>query len=119
VKLPKSDAKVVERFADLVPHDPRVTTRKMFGNPAAFVNGNLFFGVFGAKIFVRLSATDVERAGREGFGSFEPMPGRAMTGYAVIPDAVLREPSRVDAWVGRSLKFAASLPAKKTKTARP
>ena len=36
----------------------RVQVTPMFGNVAAFVNGNMFMGVFGADIGVKLSEAD-------------------------------------------------------------
>jgi hypothetical protein len=40
----KSPDALVEKFSQIVPPDPRVERRKMFGYPAAFVGGNMFIG---------------------------------------------------------------------------
>jgi TfoX/Sxy family transcriptional regulator of competence genes len=116
MSIPKASPAVVQRFEELVPQGPGVTTQKMFGQPAAFVNGNLFFGVFGEKIFVRLSESEVAAARKlPGYAAFEPMPGRAMREYLVLPGSLLADRARARGWVGRSLRFASGLPAKKAK----
>jgi TfoX/Sxy family transcriptional regulator of competence genes len=71
-------------FLKLVPSDPAVTTRPMFGNTAAFVNGNMFAGLFGDGLFVRLAPEDLEKVKKQGGRNFEVMPGRAMEGYAML-----------------------------------
>lgn len=52
--------------------------KKMFGYPAYFINGYMFAGVHGDKLFIRLSASDVEEIINENLNvnPFEPMPGR-------------------------------------------
>ena len=79
MKIPKAEVRVTRIFEELTPTAKGVTSKKMFGQPAAFVNGNLFMGVFGENLFVRLSVSDrtVARTSA-GFAPFEPMPGRAM-----------------------------------------
>jgi TfoX/Sxy family transcriptional regulator of competence genes len=116
MKMPKADAGVVGIFEELTPLASGVSTRKMFGQPAAFANGNLFFGVFGKDLFVRLSESDRSEAKTAGgFVPFEPMPGRAMSEYWVLPASVLRNKTQARQWVGRSLDYASKLPAKKSK----
>jgi TfoX/Sxy family transcriptional regulator of competence genes len=116
VQIPKPAPAAVKRFEELTPKGPNVTSKKVFGQPAAFVNGNMFFGVFGASVFVRLSETDRSDAeGIPGFKAFEPMPGRPMKGYFVVPRSVLASRTQFPQWVERSMRFASSLPPKKAK----
>ncbi|MGA8663510.1 MAG: TfoX/Sxy family protein [Thermoplasmata archaeon] len=113
MKLPKASSDAAGQFEALVPAAVGVTKKLMFGQPAAFVNGNLFFGVFGDSVFVRLSEKDRAEAGRlPGFVPFEPMPGRAMKAYVVLPMGVLRKRAESSKWVKRSLEFVATLPPK-------
>ncbi len=58
MKIPRPDADSREFFKSIVPDDPRVTVRPLFGNLSAFVNGNMFLGLFGNDLFVRLSDED-------------------------------------------------------------
>ncbi|HZY71443.1 MAG TPA: TfoX/Sxy family protein [Thermoplasmata archaeon] len=113
MKIPKSAPEAVARFDALRPQKPNVAVRKMFGQPAAFVNGNLFFGVYGDEVFVRLAETDRAELGKvAGAHPLEPMPGRPMSEYVVLPPSVLGDPKRASGWVERSLKFAGKLAPK-------
>jgi hypothetical protein len=40
MKWRKSSETLVQKFAELLPQDPRVERRKMFGYPAGFMGGN-------------------------------------------------------------------------------
>ena len=48
-------------------------------------------------------------------GLFEPMPGRAMKEYVVVPPALVYDDAAIAEWVRRSRAFAEQLPAKKPK----
>ena len=90
--------------------------RKMFGCPAWFApNGQMFSGVFESSLFVRLGEDERKelQARYEGAAPFEPMKGRPMKEYVVLPEAELEEPGFLDEWLGRALRYAGSLPAKK------
>jgi len=51
----------------------------MFGNISAFVNGNMFAGLFGNDLFVRLSKESrKELLEKQGASLLEPMKGRPM-----------------------------------------
>ena len=54
----KSSPALIARFEEALPRDPRVTPRKMFGYPAAFVGGHMTTGLFEDRWFVRLGADD-------------------------------------------------------------
>jgi hypothetical protein len=41
-----------------IPEDPWVQVRPMFGNLAGLSNGNMFIGLFGSAVFVRLGEDD-------------------------------------------------------------
>jgi len=84
----------------------------MFGNLAAFVNGNMFCGLFGEDLFVRVSDEEQARIRRQGGRAFEPMAGRAMTGYVVVPSGWQEKPEAARAWIKAALAWSRALPAK-------
>ncbi len=87
-----------------MPDEPSVTTRPMFGNRAAFVNGNMFLALFGNRVAIRLpEEARVELLGVSGAEPFEPTPGRAMKEYVVLPQAWRHDMPLARAWVDRSL----------------
>jgi TfoX/Sxy family transcriptional regulator of competence genes len=116
--FPKPDAETRAAFEALVPEDPRVAIRPMFGNLSAFVNGNMFMGVFGRDLFVRLPDDDSDRLIGEGGSDFEPMPGRAMKGYVALPEGWREDRSGAAAWIERSLEWVAEMPPKESKKAK-
>jgi TfoX/Sxy family transcriptional regulator of competence genes len=112
-EFPRPDIESKAFFASVVPDDPRVEVRPMFGNLAAFVNGNMFAGLFGAQVFVRLDEDEREVLLREPHASiFAPMEDRPMKEYVVLPAGWRKEPERALKWVRRALDRAAALPAK-------
>ena len=107
---PSEDAKAA--FNKLVPSEPAVTMRPMFGNLAAFVNGNMFAGLFGEDLFVRLPDEQSAPIRKQGGRDFEPMPGHAMSGYVTVPTTWRSKPAPTKAWIAAALVFARGLPPK-------
>jgi TfoX/Sxy family transcriptional regulator of competence genes len=110
--MPKPSDQAKAAFTKLVPAEPAVTMRPMFGNLAAFVNGNLFAGLFGEALFVRLGDDDRAKVRKEGGKDFEPMPGRAMTGYVTVPGTWRPKPDAAKAWIKVALEQTRRLPPK-------
>jgi TfoX/Sxy family transcriptional regulator of competence genes len=110
--MPKPSGDSAAAFAKLVPDDPAVTARPMFGNPAAFVNGNMFTGLFGDNLFVRVSDDDGARLRAAGGSDFAPMPGRPMRGYTTLPVAWASDVKATRRWIDLALEWSRALPAK-------
>jgi hypothetical protein len=85
----------------------------MFGYPAAFVGGNMATGLFAEHWVVRLPDGEIEAAKIAGAEGFEPMPGRPMKSFVVIPAGDVADDGAIASWVERGLAHAASMPAKK------
>jgi len=87
--------------------------RKMFGYPAAFVNGHMFAGLHESGLVLRLGDSDrAALLALPGAKPFEPMPGRPMRQYAVAPAGFVSKPAEVRAWLRKALAYGSSLPAK-------
>ncbi len=111
---PSEEAKTF--FKSMVPTKTGVTQRPMFGNNAAFSNGYMFMGLFGDDLFLRLSDEDAKKLlSYEGASLFEPMKGRPMKGYFVIPKTWWKKQETVQKWVASSLVWTNKLPPKKPK----
>ena len=116
MKWKKTSRQLIEIFNDVVPEDKGVDRRKMFGYPCAFKNGNMFMGLHQKNMFLRLSKED-----REAFlqldqaSQFEPMPGRIMREYVVIPFWILKDKEKLKEWIRKSLAYVSSLPPKPRK----
>ena len=114
MQIAKASAADMDRFRSIVPDDPRVVVKPMFGNLGAFVNGNMFMGLYGADVGVKLppGSADALRA-VEGAGRFGP-PGSPMGGYVVLPPASIGTPEG-DRWIALALEHVGALPPKAPK----
>jgi TfoX/Sxy family transcriptional regulator of competence genes len=120
MSMPKADPGVRDFFLSLLPQGGQVVVRPMFGQTAGFVNGNMFSGTFGAQVFVRLPEPDrAELLAVPGASVFTPMEGRPMSEYVVMPESWRDAPEEAEAWVARSLAWAAGLPPKEPKPKKP
>lgn len=91
--------------------------KKMFGSPVHFVNGNMFAAVHQDSLFVRLSEADRKEllSSNDEAALFEPMEGRKMREYVVIPDSIYNDPTEFPVWLNRGYEYVASLPPKEPK----
>jgi TfoX/Sxy family transcriptional regulator of competence genes len=110
--MPKPSDEAKAAFTKLVPDEAAVTMRPMFGNLAAFVNGNMFAGLFGEDLFVRLPDDQSAPIRKQGGRDFEPMSGHAMKGYVTVPATWRAKPAAAATWIAASLVFARGLPPK-------
>ena len=108
-KTPPALAAVFDKAA---PKDPRIVRKPTFGYPALFLNGNMFAGTFQDKAVARLPETARERAIKGGARQFEPMPGRPMKEYIVIPPSDVAEPAALAKWIEQARAYGATLPKK-------
>ncbi len=115
----KSPPELVARFdwlAGRFPGErfPNVERRKMFGYPALFVGGNLCTGLFASSWMIRLpDEVRAELQAIPGSGPFEPMPGKPMKGYALVPESVLADDASLEGWVRRAVDYVGTLQPKK------
>lgn len=109
----KSPQELIDLFDATLPADPRVQRRKMFGYPAAFLNGHLFCGLHQEDMILKLAPQDREML-VAGYGArtFEPMPGRTMREYLVAPQSLLAQREKLTAWMRQSIDYVATLPEK-------
>jgi len=93
-----------------------MTIRPMFGNISAFVNGNMFAGLFGNDLFVRVSEENrKELLEKKGASYLEPVKGTPMKEYVVLPKAWRNRNETARLWIIRSFDWTSKLPPKKTK----
>ena len=116
MEIPKPSEEDKQFFLGLIPGDPDVEVKPMFGNLGAFVHGNMFAGLFGPAVGVRLSEQDSgELAAIDGAGPFGPAE-RPMGGYLSLPAAWRDDDAEAARWVARARAHVGSLPPKVKKT---
>jgi hypothetical protein len=109
----KSPPELVAAFEALGARRPELQARKMFGYPAGFVGGHLTTALHEDRWLVRLPhGQRAELLAVPGAGLFEPMPGRPMKEYVLLPADLATDADAVDAWVDRAIAYARTLPPK-------
>ncbi len=95
--------------------------RPMFGYPAYFINRNMFIGLFQDQLFMRLSESTRASLDRRSVAlrNLEPMPGRPMKDYFVIPPEVYTRPQDLRQLVGEATEHARTLRPKAMKPGKP
>ena len=106
---PETVARIEEALGDIP-----VSKRQMFGCPCYFAGDAICCGVHDDHIFLRLAEQDREQLLEEwpGVRRFEPLPGRIMREYLVLPPEILSSDATLREWLTRSFAFASSLPTK-------
>lgn len=85
MKIPKASQESRELLKSILPTEGSIILRPMFGNIAAFVNGNMFAGLYGDEFFIRLPDQVIRQLAETKTGSgFSPMKGRPMGQYVVL-----------------------------------
>jgi TfoX/Sxy family transcriptional regulator of competence genes len=108
----KSPPELIAVFDSVVPGAPAVR-RSMFGYPAAFVNGNMFMGLHQSNMVLRFGeGARQEFLAISGARIFEPMAGRPMREYVVVPPSLLTDPEKLQPWVKQALDYGTSLKPK-------
>ena len=116
MKMPKPSEKAKAAFARVVPDEPAVTLKPMFGQMAGFVNGNMFIGIFGDELNLRLPEDEIAKVKQQGGRDFEPMAGHKMGGYVIYGGDWIAKPPH--ALIKMALEQARKLPAKSAKKTR-
>ncbi|MBD3408220.1 MAG: hypothetical protein GF411_19010 [Candidatus Lokiarchaeota archaeon] len=88
--------------------------KKMFGQYAFFLNGNMFAGVFEDSVFIRYppEQQDSLKEMYDEISNFEPLKGRPMREYVVIPDAIFSDDEVRFNLLETCVQFALQLPPK-------
>ncbi|MDP9250434.1 MAG: TfoX/Sxy family protein [Chloroflexota bacterium] len=108
----KAPKELVERFAEVMAGIPDAQLRKMFGYPAAFANGYMFTGLHEDRWVIRLPEEARSQLAAMGATPFEPMPGRPMRGYVIIPQSLLADRDALLPWLNQALAHVLGLPLK-------
>jgi TfoX/Sxy family transcriptional regulator of competence genes len=112
MKMPKPTEADKARFQALVPREAGVEVKPMFGNLGAFVTGNMFMGLFGSDVGLKLAEGDQSALREAGGGAFGPAE-RPMAGYVTLPATF--DDAAASPWVTKSLSYASQLPPKKAR----
>lgn len=111
--MPKPTEASKAALARVMPDGPGITIKPMFGQMSGFVNGNMFMGIYGDDLILRLPEDEIAKVKKSGGRDFEPMAGHKMGGYVVYEGAWQSKPPRE--LINSALAHARKLPVKKPK----
>lgn len=113
MSFPKPDPSCKAFLESILPPDPQVQMRAMFGNHAGFANGHMFAGTFGSDIVVRLPEAERAHLLQEtGTSIFSPTEGRVMKEYVVLPRAWRAAPDQARHWIACAMAWVSQMPPK-------
>jgi len=99
-----------DRFRALVPDGPGVQVKPLFGHLGAYVNGNMFAGLYGDDVGVKLDdEANAELSALDGTTRFSP-GGRPMGSYLALPPTM--PPDEAAGWLARARDHVATFPPK-------
>ena len=86
----------------------------MFGYPAYFINNNMFICAFQDSLIIRLPEKDKAKVLKQykNVTEFEPISGRVMREYVLIPESLYRDKTEFPKILDMSFKYVSSLPPK-------
>lgn len=112
-KWEKAPAELTARFTALLPRHPDAQPRTMFGYAACFVKGNFFAGLHESNVVVRLpDGLHLKFEELAGAPPFDPMGGRPMRGWFVVPEHVVASDAKLGALIAATFAEVQKLPAK-------
>jgi TfoX/Sxy family transcriptional regulator of competence genes len=115
----KSPEALAAIFRAALPGGAGVERRQMFGYPTAFVNGNMATGLHQDQVIVRLPEAERRRLlAKPGARTFEPMPGRPMIEYVVLPPELVGRAAVLQRWIAKAVAYTRGLPPKVKKGGR-
>jgi DNA-binding transcriptional LysR family regulator len=110
---------LVEVFEAVMPGPP-AAMRQMLGFPAGAVQGKIFMRLHQDDFILRLSEESrAELLAIKGARAFEPVPGRAVREWVVVPLSIIQDRDKLRGWVRKSLIYAQSLKAKDKQPRNP
>jgi TfoX/Sxy family transcriptional regulator of competence genes len=117
----KPPQELVDYLDSVIPDGPApVEFKPMFGGPCYWTGGNMFAAIHQESMIVRLGEEERQALLQEpGAALFEPMEGRPMREYVVIPPQIVEDREAVRSWLAKGLAFTASLPPKVKKPRKP
>lgn len=106
------DEGLAQRIREALDDRDDVTERKMFGGVAFMLGGNMCAGVVKGDLMVRVGPDAYADALAEPDAREMDFTGKPMKGLLYVDGESIAADERLDAWVGRAVAFAGSLPPK-------
>ncbi len=101
------------RVRRILANRPGLTEREMFGVRAFLLHGNMFAGVIGEDLMLRVGPAATDALLHEpGAKPFESSGRRPMAGWLLVAPAGYKGEAALQTWIARAVAYASSLPGK-------
>ena len=94
-----------QAFERVMEEIPNAERKERYGYLCLFRRGSLTAGLHSAGLFVRLSEEDRKQLIDMGGMPFEPLPGKVMPEYVIVPATFATEPKELRKWIDRAMAF--------------
>jgi TfoX/Sxy family transcriptional regulator of competence genes len=112
------DEGLAERIRGALDGESGITEKKMFGGIAFLLRGKMFVGIVKDDLMVRVGPAGYPDALKRAFARPMDFTGKPMEGYVFVAGEGTAEDDALEDWVGRGLKFAATLTPRETSPSR-
>jgi TfoX/Sxy family transcriptional regulator of competence genes len=106
------DEGLAERVRMLTEGEPARSERKMFGGLCFMREGNMFCGVLGDELMVRVGPAAYTAALEEPHARVMDFTGRSSKGIVYVDPEGISEDDDLERWLAKGIAYAASLPPK-------
>ena len=106
------DEALAERVRKMIGGRGDLTEKKMFGGLAFMLHGHMALGIVGDELMVRVGKDGLEAAPSKPHARPMDFTGKAMKGMVYVGVDGTKNPNSLEAWVGRGVGFADTMPPK-------
>jgi TfoX/Sxy family transcriptional regulator of competence genes len=106
------DESVASRIRAAVADRGGISERKMFGGLCFMINGNMFAGVMGNELMLRVGPERFEQALAQPGARPMDFSKRPMVGMVYVAPPAFETESALSDWLGQALDFAGAMPGK-------
>lgn len=109
------DESLAARLREAVGKRAGVTEKEMFGGLALLLHGNMFIGILGADLMVRVGPKAHDECVKQPGARPMDFTGKPMKGYLFVGPQATSTAAAIKPWVGRTIAFVETLPKKAAK----
>ena len=109
------DEGLAERIRSVVEGERGVSEKRMFGGVAFLQDGKMFAGLVKDDLMVRVSPDEYASLLEAPHARAMDFTGRPMKGFLFVSAPGVESDADLEAWVGRGVSYASSLPPKAAK----
>ena len=106
------DEDVANRVRQAVAAHEGLSERKMFGGLCLMLNGNMFAGIIGGELMLRVGPHRFEELLAKPGARPMDFTGRPMNGYLYVSPVAFSTAEDLSTWLEPALEYVGSLPAK-------